>query len=39
VDRFFFESDLDELGHDIFGRRSGRYLREFTQPGKWDTHC
>ena len=39
VDRFFFKADLDELGHDVFGRCSGRYLREFTQPGKWDTHC
>ena len=35
----FFEADLDEVGHDVFGRCSGRYLREFTQPGKWDTHC
>ena len=39
VDCFFFESDLDELGHDVFGRCFGRYLREFAQPGKWDTHC
>ena len=39
VDCFFFKTDLDQLGHDVFGRCSGRYLREFTQPGKWDTHC
>ncbi|CAH0325693.1 hypothetical protein SRABI128_05117 [Microbacterium sp. Bi128] len=39
VDCFFFEPDLDELRHDVFGRRFGRYLREFAQPGKWDTHC
>ena len=39
VDCFFFKTDLDELGHDVFGRCSGRYLREFAQPGKGDTHC
>ena len=39
VDRFFFKADLDQFGHHVFGRCSGRYLREFTQPGKWDTHC
>ena len=39
VDGFFFKADLDELGHDVFGRCFGRYLREFAQPGKWDTHC
>ena len=39
VDGFFFKADLDQFGHHVFGRCSGRYLREFTQPGKWDTHC
>ena len=39
VDCFFFKADLDQFGHHVFGRCSGRYLREFTQPGKWDTHC
>ena len=39
VDLFFFEAYLDEFCHDVFGRCCGRYLREFTQPGKGDTHC
>jgi hypothetical protein len=39
VDRFFLKADLYQLGHNVFGRCSGRYLREFSQPGKWDTHC
>ncbi|MCY1382061.1 hypothetical protein D9M69_700420 [compost metagenome] len=39
VDCFFFKTDLDQFCHDVFGRCFGRYLRELTQPGKWDTHC
>jgi len=39
VDVLFFKTDLDQFGHDVFGRCSGRYRCEFTQPGKWDTHC
>ncbi|MCB5293643.1 hypothetical protein BJQ90_03098 [Arthrobacter sp. SO3] len=38
VDCFFFKTDLDQVCHNVFGRCSGRYLREFSQPGKWDTH-
>ena len=39
VDGLFFKADLDQFGHHVFGRCSGRYCCEFTQPGKWDTHC
>ena len=39
VDRFLFKANLDQFGHQVFGRCSGRYCCEFTQPGKWDTHC
>ena len=38
MDRLFLEADLDQLGHDVFGRRSGRNLGILPQPGKWDTH-
>ena len=39
VHGLFFEADLHEVGHDFLGARIGRNGREFTQPGKGDTHC
>ena len=35
---FFFETDLDKVGHDVFSSCSCRYLRVLAQPSQWNTH-